>query len=56
MQYEALNHWTFVSAAYAVGLTGTIGLLVQSWVAMRKAERRRDAARREGDGRQGDQR
>lgn len=48
MQYEALDHWTFVAAAYAVGVGGTVVLLVQSWVAMRRAERRRDQTRRGG--------
>jgi nitrate reductase gamma subunit len=45
MQHEALNQWHFVVAAYAVGLGGTLALLAQSWLAMRRAERRRDGAR-----------
>jgi hypothetical protein len=45
MQYEALNQWHFVAAAYAVGLGGVAVLLAQSWLAMRRAERRRDGAR-----------
>ena len=43
---EALDQWDFVIAAYAVGLLGTIVMLVWSWLAMRRAERRRDEVRR----------
>jgi hypothetical protein len=46
MQYEGLNQWHFVAAAYAVGLFGTVTLLVQSWFAMRRAERRREGTRK----------
>ena len=46
MQYEALNQWHFVIAAYAIGLGGTATLVVQSWLAMRRAERRREEGRR----------
>jgi len=46
MQYEALNQWHFVIAAYAIGLGGTAALVVQSWLAMRRAERRREEGRR----------
>jgi len=45
MQHEALNQWHFVAAAYAVGLGGTVLLVAQSWMAMRRAERRREGAR-----------
>jgi len=45
MHHEALNQWQFVAAAYAIGLGGTVVLVVQSWLAMRRAERRRDGAR-----------
>jgi hypothetical protein len=45
MQHEALNQWQFVAAAYAVGLGATAALLAQSWLAMRRAERRREDAR-----------
>lgn len=34
-----MNHWPFVIAAYAVTLAATLGLLVASWRAMRRAER-----------------
>ena len=43
---EALDQWDFVIAAYAVGLVGTLAMLVWSWLAMRRAERRRDEVRR----------
>ena len=43
---EALDQWDFVIAAYAVGLVGTIAMIVWSWLAMRRAERRRDKVRR----------
>ncbi|MBU3991883.1 MAG: hypothetical protein KKA12_04950 [Alphaproteobacteria bacterium] len=50
MQYEALNQWTFVVAAYAIGVGGTAALLLQSWLAMRRAEARRDHAREKRQG------
>ena len=34
-----MNHWAFVTAAYAVMAAGTIGLALQSWLAMRRAEK-----------------
>lgn len=49
MNYESLNQWHFVIAAYAAGLFGAAALVAQSWLAMRKAERRRDSARRDKD-------
>ncbi|MBO9517157.1 MAG: heme exporter protein CcmD [Porphyrobacter sp.] len=42
---EALDHWDFVIAAYAVGVLGTLALVAWSWLSMRAAERRRDKAR-----------
>jgi hypothetical protein len=42
-----LNHWTFVIAAYAVTLGGTALLVASSWIAMLRAEARRDRARGE---------
>jgi len=42
---EALDHWDFVIAAYAVGGVGTIALVAWSWLSMRAAERRRDKGR-----------
>jgi heme exporter protein CcmD len=35
-----MNHWAFVTAAYAVTIVGLAALLVQSFVAMRRAETR----------------
>ena len=43
---EALDQWDVVIAAYAVGLVGTIAMIIWSWMAMRRAERRRDEVRR----------
>mgnify|MGYP000081226941 CR=1 FL=1 len=43
--HEGLNQWQFVIAAYALGLGGTLALVAGSWIAMRKAERRRDRSR-----------
>jgi hypothetical protein len=43
---EALDPWPFVIAAYALGIGGTLLLVAWSWIAMRRAERRRDGARR----------
>ena len=37
------SHWYFVSAAYAVTAAGTAIVVVQSWAAMRAAERKADA-------------
>lgn len=43
---EALDPWLFVYAAYGVSLLGTLALTGWSWLAMRAAEARREAARR----------
>jgi hypothetical protein len=43
---EALDQWTFVVAAYAVTIAGTLMLVAWSWLEMRLAESRRDAGRR----------
>ena len=42
---EALDQWTFVVAAYAVTIAGTLALIGWSWLTMRAAERGRDAGR-----------
>jgi hypothetical protein len=42
---EALNEWTFVTAAYVVGIAGTVLMIAWSWIGMRRAERRRDRSR-----------
>ncbi|MDE2412628.1 MAG: heme exporter protein CcmD [Sphingomonadales bacterium] len=43
--HEGLNHWTFVIAAYAVGVAATGALITWSWLAMRRAEARRERSR-----------
>lgn len=43
---EALDQWHFVLAAYAVGIVGTLAVVGWSWLAMRRAEARRDRIRR----------
>ena len=43
---EALDQWNFVLAAYAVGILGTLVVAAWSWLAMRRAEARRDRIRR----------
>jgi hypothetical protein len=42
---EALDPWPFVIAAYALGIGATLVLVAWSWLAMRRAERRREEAR-----------
>ena len=43
---EMLDPWPFVWAAYVLGIVGTLALVGWSWLAMRRAERRREGARR----------
>ncbi len=45
MMREALDQWDFVLAAYAVGVIGILAMTAWSWLAMRRAERRRDLSR-----------
>ncbi len=42
---EALDPWTFVIAAYAIGVGGTAFMVASSWLAMKRAEKRRDRSR-----------
>ena len=42
---EALDQWDFVLAAYALGIAGTLATVTWSWLAMKRAEARRDQAR-----------
>ncbi|WP_144039814.1 heme exporter protein CcmD [Novosphingobium sp. TH158] len=42
---ENLDHWSFVIAAYAIGLVGVLGLTAWAWISMRRAEARRDRSR-----------
>ena len=48
---ENLDHWPFVIAAYAIGVLGTLVMAGWSWLAMRRAEARRDATRGGGGNR-----
>lgn len=43
----AMNPWPFIIAAYAVTFAGTIGLSLASWRAMKSAEVRADAMKRD---------
>ena len=43
---EALDHWDFVIAAYAIGLAALAFLIGWSWRTMSAAEKRRDEAKR----------
>jgi heme exporter protein D len=47
-----MNHWPFVIAAYGITIAGTVGIVAQSFVAMRRAEKRSDALTRQRDERQ----
>jgi hypothetical protein len=42
---ETLDPWTFVYAAYAIGVGGTTLMIAWSLVTMRRAERRRERSR-----------
>ena len=37
-----MNHWPFVLASYAIVLIGTAAVIVTSYVAMHRAERKAD--------------
>lgn len=41
-----MNHWPFIAAAYGLTIVGTVGIFVQSYVAMRRAEKQADALTR----------
>ena len=41
-----MNHWPFIMAAYGLTALGVIGLSLASWRAMRHAEVRAEALRR----------
>ncbi|MBT0668071.1 hypothetical protein HT136_06785 [Novosphingobium profundi] len=43
---EALDPWTFVMAAYAIGVGGTALMVGWSLITMKRAEKRRDEARK----------
>ena len=42
---EGLAQWDFVVAAYVIGIVGTLAMVGWALLAMRRAERRRDATR-----------
>ncbi len=42
---EALDQWSFVIAAYVVGIGGTAAMALWSWLEMRRAEARRAKSR-----------
>jgi len=44
---EALNQWDYVIGAYAVALLALAWLIVWSWRAMVRSEKRREDIRRE---------
>ena len=46
MNYEALDQWNFVIAAYVVGVGGTLAMVAWSWLSMKRAEKRRDEVKR----------
>lgn len=43
---ESLDQWPFVIGAFAVAIIATLALVMWSWIAMRRAEARRERARR----------
>lgn len=45
MMREVLDQWDFVVAAYAIGVSGTALMAGWSWLAMRRAEARREQSR-----------
>lgn len=42
---ESFDPWIFVYAAYAIGVGGTLLMAGWSWLAMRRAEARRERSR-----------
>lgn len=42
---ESLDPWTFIIASYVLGVGGTLAMAGWSWIAMRRAEARRDRSR-----------
>ena len=43
---ETLDQWPFVIAAFAVAIGATLALVAWSWIAMRRAEAKRERTRR----------
>ncbi|WP_366146158.1 heme exporter protein CcmD [Erythrobacter sp.] len=46
MLRESLPQWDYVLAAYAVMVLAMAAMIAWSWLAMRRAEKRRDAVKR----------
>lgn len=46
MMREVLDQWMFVYGAYAIGIGATLAMAAWSWMDMRRAEARREEARR----------
>ena len=44
-----MNHWPFITAAYAITIIGTISIVAASYAAMRRAEKKADALTRRDD-------
>jgi hypothetical protein len=42
---EALDQWDFVIAAYALGIGGMLATVAWSWLAMTRAEAKRERSR-----------
>ncbi|WP_169800943.1 hypothetical protein [Novosphingobium naphthalenivorans] len=43
---EAMDPWTFVVASYAIGVGATAAMIAWSLLSMKRAEKRRDEARK----------
>lgn len=43
---EAMDPWTFVIAAYVIGIGGSALMVAWSLISMKRAEKRRDEARK----------
>ncbi|MEJ2408948.1 MAG: hypothetical protein P8Y58_11865 [Novosphingobium sp.] len=43
---EAMDPWTFVIASYAIGVGATAAMIAWSLLSMKRAEKRRDEARK----------
>jgi hypothetical protein len=41
-----MNHWPFIIAAYGLTIAGTVAIVAQSYIAMRRAEKQSDALTR----------
>ena len=42
---EVLDEWSFVVAAYVIGVGSTLLLIAWSWLSMKRAEQQRDRSR-----------